>query len=325
MNKFEKMLQTQNKLMNNYKNILPEITYLNSLSKEIKLINQPFRDFLSQFNTFNKIIPPPMISQINELANIIKNITPEYTNSFLLSSSMLGLYSNLTIQIPDYLNTFSDLSHSLITTSQLLSSEITKMSLSYSQSKINKNIIVDYLIVPKVSGAAHYQSLKYLKYIEKEIDSDSEQEYLDLVDNNCSKAEEKIISINNSWGILLKGAEESLISKNPDKVRHTITSLRELITQILHTCAPDDDIRKIYINQKYYHNNKPTRRTRIDYILQKKYQNSDLLEIIDKDIDAIIELFNLYQKGTHQILPTLKDEELIFILKRTKLLIEQLL
>lgn len=55
------MLQTQNKLMNNYKNILPEITYLNSLSKEIKLINQPFRDFLSQFNTFNKIIPPPMI------------------------------------------------------------------------------------------------------------------------------------------------------------------------------------------------------------------------------------------------------------------------
>ena len=61
MNKFEKMLQTQNKLMNNYKNILPEITYLNSLSKEIKLINQPFRDFLSQFNTFNKIIPPPMI------------------------------------------------------------------------------------------------------------------------------------------------------------------------------------------------------------------------------------------------------------------------
>ena len=100
-----------------------------------------------------------MISQINELANIIKNITPEYTNSFLLSSSMLGLYSNLTIQIPDYLNTFSDLSHSLITTSQLLSSEITKMSLSYSQSKINKNIIVDYLIAPKVSGAAHYQSL----------------------------------------------------------------------------------------------------------------------------------------------------------------------
>ena len=115
------------------------------------------------------------------------------------------------------------------------------------------------------------------------------------------------------------------MSKNPDKVRHTITSLRELITQILHTSAPDNELKQKYTEPKYYYNGKPTRRTRIEYILFNKYSNSSLVDIIDKDIVAILEMFNLFQEGTHKVVSSLSDDELKFILKRTILLIEQLL
>jgi len=183
----------------------------------------------------------------------------------------------------------------------------------------------DYLIAPVMSGSSHFQVLKSLNYIDTSVEDETEEEYFDAVSYNCSMAEKKIGSANQNWIVLLNGAEQSFLSKNPDKVRHTITSLRELITQILHTYAPDNELKLKYTDQKYYHQGKPTRRTRIEYILCTKYSNSALLDIVDKDIVAILEMFNLFQKGTHTVVSSLSDEELKFILKRTKLLIEQLI
>ncbi len=54
---------------------------------------------------------------------------------------------------------------------------------------------------------------------------------------------------------LLQGARDSLASNNPDRARHVTTSVRELFTQVLHTFAPDDEIRAWSTNEQHFHNN----------------------------------------------------------------------
>ena len=114
-------------------------------------------------------------------------------------------------------------------------------------------------------------------------------------------------------------------SNNPDKVRHTIASLRELLTAILHRFSPDDQVRTSLPDEKWYHEGKPTRRARLHFILQRKHASTLLLDFLDKDIEATLELFELYQRGTHQIVSNVSPDEVAFVLARSKVLIGELI
>ncbi|MCP4552895.1 MAG: hypothetical protein GY834_12830 [Bacteroidetes bacterium] len=328
MDSWEKMLEQQRKMQEQFQKLLPDTSYMKPIQRNFEVIEKiihPHRDLIEHFSKFDHLVQSPALAQIEQLNNAIQQSLPQYSHIFLLSSSVFEAYRYANISIPDTLVDLAQINTPLIDSTNLLSSELERLNDEYLNAPIIFDNIPNMLIAPVISGSAHFQVLKNLNYIDVEINEESEEEYLEIVDESCSIADAKIEEMNSDWSILLHGAEQSFASRNPDKVRHTITSLRELITQILHVCAPDDDIKETYPDAKYYDKGKPTRRTRIRYILSRKYSNTSLAEIIEKDIAAILELFKLYQAGTHKVISSLNDDELLFILKRTKLLIEQLI
>lgn len=104
--------------------------------------------------------------------------------------------------------------------------------------------------------------------------------------------------INNDFIKMRQGAKQALKSTNPDRIRHFITSYRELFTHIVHTLAPDKEIKEWTTDAEFFSNGRPTRKARMLYIYRNNNQ-SQIKTFIEKDIDSTLEAMNLFQKGTH--------------------------
>lgn len=97
-----------------------------------------------------------------------------------------------------------------------------------------------------------------------------------------------------------RGAVFSLNPHNPDAARHFCTSARELITRILDTKAPDDDVTSAMPDCKRTDRGNPTRREKIRYLLHRAgTDQSELEEFVDSDMNNIVDLFQVFNDGTH--------------------------
>lgn len=96
-----------------------------------------------------------------------------------------------------------------------------------------------------------------------------------------------------------RGALFALHPENPDASRHFCTSAREIFTSILEQRAPDDEVLSAIPNCPL-HNGRPTRRARIQYGLRQQGLEPQLLEkFVDDDVQNIVELFDVFNHGTH--------------------------
>ena len=119
---------------------------------------------------------------------------------------------------------------------------------------------------------------------------------------------------------LLQGARAAVMSDNPDRGRHVTTSLRELITTVLHALAPDDCIRQWSTEKRHFSNKRPTRRARIEYV--HRHINADpLTGFVENDVQSILLLFDLLQAGTHGVEAKFTESQLDFMLQRTELFV----
>ena len=97
-----------------------------------------------------------------------------------------------------------------------------------------------------------------------------------------------------------RGAVFSLSPRNPDAARHFCTSAREIFTQILEITAPDKDVLRANPNCMTTDSGKPSRRSKIQFLLDRKGLADDALEsFVEDDMDNIIQLFRLFNDGTH--------------------------
>lgn len=108
---------------------------------------------------------------------------------------------------------------------------------------------------------------------------------------------------------LLRGARQTLASTNPDRIRHFSASLRELLTHILHMLAPDDEIRDWSTSHQDFANGRPTRRTRLRYIC-REIDHGPFEQFVNKDIDAVLEFFQLFHEGTHKVVTQFTRQQL---------------
>lgn len=115
--------------------------------------------------------------------------------------------------------------------------------------------------------------------------------------------------INPSLAKLWQGANQALKSENPDSVRHFITSLRELLTHVIHSLSPDDKLRTWSSATEHYYNNKPTRRARLLYIC-REVNHEPFDHFLNKDIESVLACFELFQQGTHEIEPSFSPSQL---------------
>ena len=97
-----------------------------------------------------------------------------------------------------------------------------------------------------------------------------------------------------------RGALFALHPDNPDASRHFCTSAREIFTDILERRAPDIAVKQDVPNCPTTPQGKPTRRAKIHFALKRKgLVAQPLEEFADQDAQNIIELFDVFNDGTH--------------------------
>ena len=97
-----------------------------------------------------------------------------------------------------------------------------------------------------------------------------------------------------------RGALFSLNLSNPDAARHFCTSAREIITRILDTKAPDSIVTGAMPGCDCTPRGKPTRRAKIRYFLhQKGMEQNELEAFVETDMDNVVDLFQVFNEGTH--------------------------
>lgn len=102
--------------------------------------------------------------------------------------------------------------------------------------------------------------------------------------------------LDNRW----RGAVFSLDPRNPDAARHFCTSAREIFTQILEIKAPDNDVFSHFPDCDKTERGNATRRSKIRYILYRKGMADDTLEnFVEEDIENVLQLFHVFNDGTH--------------------------
>jgi hypothetical protein len=116
---------------------------------------------------------------------------------------------------------------------------------------------------------------------------------------------------------LLSGARHVLSDlSNPDRIRHFASSLRDLFTHVLHQIAPDNKIKTWSTSsQDYSSDGRPTRRARLLYIC-RELNNKPYSDFLNKDIDAVLKLLDLFQRGVHEVTAELTDLQLRMMLIR---------
>jgi len=102
-----------------------------------------------------------------------------------------------------------------------------------------------------------------------------------------------------SFPNILTGAEKTIYSENPDRCRHFASSHRELCTHILNALAPDDAVKGWTANPNHFHENRPTRKARLLYIV-RNYKNVPFVEFFVKDFSNQMDLLNADEHRKNQ-------------------------
>lgn len=95
-----------------------------------------------------------------------------------------------------------------------------------------------------------------------------------------------------------RGASQAITSQNPDRVRHVMSSCRDLWTHVFESLIPDDLV-LLWLKDNYPRqiaNGKPTRKGRLLYI-EQSLASGKLAEFIEWDITAIVK----YWQGLNQV------------------------
>lgn len=97
-----------------------------------------------------------------------------------------------------------------------------------------------------------------------------------------------------------RGAVFALDVKNPDAARHFCTSAREIFTEVLEVKAPDDDVFLLFPDCDKTDRGNATRRSKIRYVLHRNGMTDETLEdFVEEDVENILQLFKVFNDGTH--------------------------
>ena len=92
----------------------------------------------------------------------------------------------------------------------------------------------------------------------------------------------------------------SLNPSNPDAARHFCTSAREVFVQILEIRAPDDAVLARDPECEKTDGGIPTRKSKIKYILVNAgIVNDAAVDFVDEDVKNVLQLFRIFNDGTH--------------------------
>ncbi len=166
----------------------------------------------------------------------------------------------------------------------------------------------------KLPSLEYFTSSNLLEAITVEEDVTSEEEIIktDIQSENEYSLTSWLPKIDKGLIKMWQGAIEAFSSNNPERVRHFVTSIRELFTHVLHLLATDEQIKTWSKSESDYSNGRPTRKARLRFIC-RNIADAPFTKFVEKDIEATIAFIDLFQKGTHAIDPKFSENHLVTI------------
>ena len=129
----------------------------------------------------------------------------------------------------------------------------------------------------------------------------------------------ELSSVSQDLDMRWRGALYALSPDNPDATRHFCTSAREIFTRFLEMSAPDAIVFKEIPASDTTQDGRPTRRSRIKMLLGRKGMvDEELEDFVTRDVDNILDLFGVFNDGTHGSAGKFAMHELAAVKKRVE-------
>ena len=246
------------------------------------------RDLYSSQMPLNKFLVS-QLSQITHMSALAQSAlagldTSKIGGAFIIANEMKAIFTD---KFTDFTTSYKDLFQSFETPETSL-----------------------FKLSPSIS---HFPTLEFFNGVEllektieevqqEEDQDDYEEERLFVRNEIRASTNDSVIiqlqEVNENWIIMLEGARQAFMSTNPDKVRHCITSLRELLREIMQYLSPDEQIKNWSESDNDFHNNRPTRKARLRYIT-RNINHGKFTKFVEKDIESISAAIDIFQAGTH--------------------------
>ncbi len=120
------------------------------------------------------------------------------------------------------------------------------------------------------------------------------------------------------------GAKKALKSTNPDRYRHVVISLRELVTHVLHITTPDKEVLNWISDPNHLYNGRPTRKARLFYLC-RMINHGPFISFLQSDVEAHLSLIELFQRGTHELNISFTEKQMELLIVRTEALLRFLM
>jgi len=312
----------------------------NNSMLEMSKAMQTGNSFLSTHNSLSAISNPlsSFLKQESSISILLANSKIDKSlMSLLAASSNIGKIAEYSLHAEKNFATFNIASlGSKIGINEKFQPHLSTTITSYSKSFSDlwksyetspKSFIELSPILLRIPPIEYFNTSSLLEKISVEEFEDMEAELLtsDLLIENEETLTTLLPKLNPDYLNMWLGANQALKSNNVDKVRHFTTSIRELLTQVLHRLSPDQDIIKWTTNPKeHIQNKKPTRRARLLYIY-RDVNNDHFKSFIDADIEATLQFIDLFQEGTHAVKSKLTDRQLLTLKIKTESTLKYLL
>lgn len=166
----------------------------------------------------------------------------------------------------------------------------------------------------KLPSVEYFTSSNLIEAITTEEDVSTEEEIVktDIQYENEYSLMQWLPKIDEGLIKMWKGAVEALNSNNADRIRHFVTSIRELYTHLFQILAPEQEIINWSKSADDFVNGRATRKARLSYIC-RNISDEPFKKFVNKDIEATLAFIDLFQRGTHSIDPSFTTNHLITI------------
>lgn len=275
---------------------------------------------LAQFNKMN-VVHKSWIQQVSSPALGIEGIQHDLAKS--VSSAFSGasraqrMFDDIQIPYFDRLAKFPSIDTTAF--SSVLAAQATSFNRLLEGVQASDYLLrmPDFLL----PGASREQTLT--KYAVELIDADGQDQdsvveiieaaVSEIGDQSCSSL---LASVHPDLVPVYRGAWEAFESRSGDRARHVLASLRELLTHLLHTLAPDSMVKGWSNDPEHFHQNRPTRSARIRFVCRSLEADS-FGTFLNNDTKALLELIDLLHR-VHELRPCFTDQQLRALIIRTE-------
>lgn len=267
----------------------------------------------------------PWRASFDAIAKLQESIGASHTSLYraIASAAKLSLGSELALERL-HLRRLDSLNASMPEAFSQVRSTITDLSRAFTDHLQGFRAGADFFAVPQVVAQAPPRELflgAYSLDVVAPVEWDEEDEgapagaaALAEIGDECASellgsVPDILASLDQAFVQLWEGARDALESDNPDRIRHFATSFRDLFTHVLHRLAPTDSIRAWSKSKDDFDNDKPTRRARLRYVC-RNVEGGHYRKFVALDIDAGLQLLQLFQQGTHELQSSLTASQL---------------